>query len=165
MNAKKRQSPGDGSIRKVTTAGGRAVWEWSCTVEQADGTSKRLHRRAGTRAEARAAMDEALGASRQRAYSEPSKLAFGEYLAIWLDGLRLAPSTVASYRKNVRLHIAPYLGAVELGKLTPQALTALYVKLEARQAGRQRRRAWARGRCAMCTPSPALRSGTRPTRT
>lgn len=130
MTTKKRQSPGDGSIRKVTTASGRAVWEWSCTVELADGTRKRLHRRAGTRAEAKAAMDEALGASRQKAFSQPSKLAFGEYLATWLDGLRLAPSTVASYRKNVRLHITPYLGAVELGKLTPQALTALYVKLE-----------------------------------
>ena len=113
-----------------TRASGRAVWEWSCTVELADGTRKRLHKRAGTRAEAKAAMDEALGASRQKAFSEPSKLAFGEYLTTWLDGLRLAPSTVASYRKNVRLHIAPYLGAVELGKLTPQALTALYVKLE-----------------------------------
>jgi len=98
MTAKKRQSPGDGSIRKVETPGGREVWEWSCTVEQADGTRKRLHRRARTRAEAKGAMDEALGASRQRAYSEPSKLAFGEYLAVWLDGLRLAPSTVASYR-------------------------------------------------------------------
>lgn len=31
----------------------------------------------------------------------------GDYLDEWLNGLHLAPSTVASYRKNVRLHIKP----------------------------------------------------------
>ena len=38
---------------------------------------------------------------------DPSRQPLGDYLDEWLDGLRLAPSTVASYRKNVRLHIAP----------------------------------------------------------
>jgi integrase len=45
--------------------------------------------------------------------------------------LRLAPSTVASYRKNVRLHVAPYpIAAVPLATLTGAKLTAHYRLLE-----------------------------------
>jgi hypothetical protein len=51
-------------------------------------------------------MREALLASSKGGYAEPSGQTTGAYLADWLDGLRLAPSTVASYRKNVRLHAA-----------------------------------------------------------
>jgi len=54
----------------------------------------------------------------------------GEYLDGWLDSLRLAPSTVASYRKNVRLHIAPNIGTVPLSSLTPVTLDKLYRQLE-----------------------------------
>jgi integrase len=61
---------------------------------------------------------------------EPSKQPTGEYLAGWLDSLRLAPSTVASYRKNVRLHIIPAIGAVPLASLTPVVLDKLYRQLE-----------------------------------
>jgi hypothetical protein len=40
-------------------------------------------------------MREALSASEKGGHAEPSKQPAGEYLAAWLDGLRLAPSTVA----------------------------------------------------------------------
>ena len=75
-------------------------------------------------------MREAQAASDKGGFTDPSKQPFGSYLAGWLDGLRLAPSTVASYRKNVRLHIAPNLGAVPLAQLTPVRLDGLYRKLE-----------------------------------
>ena len=57
-------------------------------------------------------------------------MTLGDYLATWLDGLRLAPSTVASYKKNVRLHIAPNIGSVPLASLTPVTLDKLYRQLE-----------------------------------
>jgi len=69
-------------------------------------------------------------AFRVREYADPSKQPLGAYLATWLDGLRLAPSTVASYRKNVRLHITPYIGDVPLASLTSARLTKLYRGLE-----------------------------------
>lgn len=53
------------------------------------------------------------------------------YLNGWLDGLRLAPSTVASYRKNVRLHVIPHLGTLRLDEVTGTHLTRLYRQLEA----------------------------------
>jgi hypothetical protein len=40
------------------------------------------------------------------------------------------PSTAASYRKNVRPHVVPHIGACLLTSLTGQQLTALYRKLE-----------------------------------
>ena len=45
-------------------------------------------------------------------------------------GLRLAPSTVASYRILIRCHISPYLGSVPLASLTTAKIDALYRKLE-----------------------------------
>jgi hypothetical protein len=39
----------------------------------------------------------------QRLLKQP----LGAYLAECFDGQRLAPATLASYRKNVRLHVAP----------------------------------------------------------
>jgi hypothetical protein len=61
----------------------------------------------GTKKAALDGLREALSASSKGGYAEPSKMLTSDYLASWLDGLRLAPSTVASYRKNVRLHIVP----------------------------------------------------------
>jgi hypothetical protein len=71
-------------------------------------------------------------------YSEPSKQPLAGYLTGWLDALRLAPSTVASYRKNMRLHVTPYLGAVPLADLSSGMLTKLYTDLEA--SGRRDRK-------------------------
>ena len=101
------------------------------TVTLADGTRKVAHKRGfKTKTAANKAQREALTASDKGTYAEPSKQRLGDYLATWLDGLQLAPSTVAGYRKNVRLHIAPYLGSVPLAQLAPAMLTAHYRKLE-----------------------------------
>lgn len=63
----------------------------------------------------------------------------GEYLDEWAAGLRLGASTMASYRKNIRLHRKPYLGAVPLRTLTTLRIDAVYRQLEAR--GRRDHRA------------------------
>jgi integrase len=59
-------------------------------------------------------------------------------MAVWLDGIRVAPSTRASYEMNVRLHVAPYIGKVPLKMITPGMLSKLYRDLEA--SGRWDRR-------------------------
>jgi integrase len=76
-----------------------------------------------------------LSASDKGGFTDPSRQPFGSYLAEWLEGLRLAPSKVASYRRNIRLHIAPGIGTVPLAQVTPLRLDALYRKLE--KSGRQ----------------------------
>jgi len=38
----------------------------------------------------------------------------------------LEESTYASYARNIRLHVVPYVGAIRLQQLTPMDLNALY---------------------------------------
>ncbi len=63
-------------------------------------------------------------------WADPSKQPAGEYLDEWAAGLRLGASTVASYRKNIRLHLKPYLGAVPLRTLTTARIDTVYRELE-----------------------------------
>ena len=43
-----------------------------------------------------------------------------EYLTKWLDGLQVDPSTIASYRGQVRVHLIPHLGEIRIDKLRPR---------------------------------------------
>jgi integrase len=102
-----------------------------------DGTRKSITRRRGpngeqwtTERDAKRALRAVLAAADKGEHVDPSRQQLGAYLDEWLDGLRLAPSTVASYRKNVRLHIKPYLGAVPLASLTTARINTLYRQLE-----------------------------------
>lgn len=127
----KRRSPHEGGAYSYKTGAGTR-WYWKATITGPDGTAKpKVKRGFETK---RAALDDlrdALAASgKPGGFTEPSKMLTGEYLATWLDGLRLAPSTVASYRKNVRLHIAPRIGTVPLASLTAVRLDQLYRELE-----------------------------------
>lgn len=137
----KRRSPGDGGVYSYKTGAGER-WYWKATVTLADST-KRVKVKRGylSGKAARDAMRDALTASGKGEYADPSKQPLGAYLAAWLDGLRLAPSTVASDRKNVRLHIEPYIGGLPLAALTSARLTALYRELETsgRRDGKGRR--------------------------
>ena len=102
-----------------------------------DGTRKAVTRRTGpngerwtTERDAKRALRAVLVAADKGELVDPSKQQVGAYLDEWLAGLRLAPSTVASYRKNVRLHLAPHIGAVPLASLTTARIDALYRQLE-----------------------------------
>ncbi len=62
---------------------------------------------------------------------EPTKQRLDAYLAEWVAGQRLSASTVSSYRKNIRLHIDPYLGETTPARLTGGAVDASMRTLEA----------------------------------
>ena len=83
-----------------------------------------------SRRDAAAALREQLGKIAEGTHVRPNKVTVAEHFTEWLDGLRLAPSTVASYRKNVRLHVEPHVGALRLDQLTGARLTRLYRQLE-----------------------------------
>ena len=126
----KRRSPGEGGASPYQTRAGER-WLWKTTLTLADGSRKQVMRRGFlTKKAALADLRDALAGSCRTGYAEPSKMLTGDYLASWLDGLRLAPSTVASYRRNIRLHIAPAIGGVPLASLTPVVLDKLYRDLE-----------------------------------
>jgi integrase len=131
---KGRRSPGEGGVTSYATRAGQR-FRFGCSVPLPDGTTRRVTRRGYTNKKAAlSAMREVLAESAKGTYTDPSGQALGKYLTDWAAGLRLAPSTVASYRKNIRLHIVPRIGQVPLASLTTAQIDALYRALE--QSGR-----------------------------
>ncbi|WP_422933060.1 tyrosine-type recombinase/integrase [Sinomonas sp. P47F7] len=81
-------------------------------------------------AEANDALQEAL---KQRTQSEKfsGKVpALCVYADEWADGLKLADSTIKGYKKIIRNHITPQLGAIRLDKLTATRIARHYRDLE-----------------------------------
>jgi integrase len=135
--SRKRRSPGEGSVWPYRTKAGQLRYAIGFVRLMPDGTRKAVTRRTGphgerwtTERDAKRALREVLVAAEKGELVDPSKQPVGAYLGEWLAGLRLAPSTVASYRKNVRLHVEPYVGAVPLASLTTARIDALYRQLE-----------------------------------
>jgi integrase len=131
MTTSRRRQAGEGSIGTYQTAAGTRYFV-KVYVTLPDGSQRqKLKRGFATKKAAAAGIRDLVGKSDAvGGYTEPSKMTVGQYLDEWLDGLRLAPSTVASYRKNVRLHLRPRLGAIKLSALTGGRLSALYRSLE-----------------------------------
>ena len=65
-------------------------------------------------------------------YRAPERITLGDYLLErWLPTKRaqLRPSTFASYRSNVELHINPRIGSIPLQRLQPEDLDTFYAQL------------------------------------
>lgn len=137
MTTRRRRPRGEGCVFEYQGSDGTTQYGIKHELPRADGRRRQVMRRRDengqhwlTREDAANALREAVVKVRKGTWVEPSRQPLGEYLATWLDGLRLAASTTASYRKNVRLHIQPYIGALPLASLTSARLTALYRELE-----------------------------------
>jgi integrase len=126
---RKRRSPGEGSVWAYKEQNGTERW---AIGHPSFGTRRRSA--TGEKWYTKRAAQEALAAilvdQRRGEHVDPSRQLTGSYLDEWCEGLRLAPSTLASYRKNIRLHLKPYIGSVPLAALTTERLNALYRRLE-----------------------------------
>jgi integrase len=131
MTKPRRRQAGEGGISEYATkAGPRYLIKYGYTGQ--DGSrAVALKRGYLTRKAAGEALREQLANVDRGTHVAPNKVTVGEHMATWLDGLRKEPSTVASYRKNVRLHVEPHIGALRLEQLTGTRLTKLYHQLEA----------------------------------
>src|SRR3712207_8388276 len=111
MAKPRRRQAGEGGISEYATkAGPRFLIKF--TAQREDGTKRVVVKRGfKTRKDAAAALRAEIRKSEVGEWVEPSKQRLDAYLAEWIQGQRLRPSTVESYRKNIRLHINPYLGA------------------------------------------------------
>lgn len=134
MTNPRRRQAGEGGISEyVTKAGPRYLIKYGF-LRQDGSKAVALKRGYPTRKAAGEGLRKELGNVDRGTHVAPNKVTVGEHMATWLDGLRLEPSTVASYRKNVRLHVTPHIGALRLEQLTGTRLTKLYHQLE--QTGR-----------------------------
>jgi integrase len=126
--ARKRRSPGEGSVWPYQTKAGE---RWAIG-HPSSGTRRNAGGWGRTKRTAQQALRDMLTDASRGELVDPSRQPVGAYLDEWAEGLRLAPSTIASYRKNIRLHIAPALGTVPLAALTTERIDRLYRELERR---------------------------------
>ncbi len=132
----RRRQAGEGTISEYQTkAGTRLLIKYTVTLD--DGSKRIVLRRRGKdglpfadRKAAAAELGNINAEIRKGAHVITSKMTVAQHCKEWLDGLRKSPSTVASYRKNVRLHVVPHIGSLRLDQLTGMRLTKLYRQLE-----------------------------------
>ena len=70
-----------------------------------------------TKADAQRALREAITATEQGTFIEPSKMSYADYVErLWLPQLddQLESSTIESYERNMRVHILPRIGGIKL---------------------------------------------------
>src|SRR3954454_8492163 len=106
----RRRQAGEGGISQYATkAGPRFLIKYPVLLQ--DGTKRAVLKRGfTTRRDAAAQLRIEIGRVESGAWVEPSKQRLDAYLAEWIAGQRLSASTLSSYRKNIRLHMNPYLG-------------------------------------------------------
>ena len=136
MTKPRRRRSGEGSIQQYRTkAGVQYLVKWRVPLEDGVTTKEVLKRGFLTERAAGDFLGDRLAEIRCGVHVLPSNTTVGQFAQVWADGLRLAPSTLASYRKNLRLHVLPEIGNVRMNQLPGARLTQLYVKLE--KTGRQ----------------------------
>jgi integrase len=104
-------------------------WEWRESL--ADG--RRFSGYGKTQMEAKARCLAKVRQAERGIDVKATRQTVGHYLDWWLNDVvspKLAPKTIKAYTDVVRLHLAPELGSIELGKLTPQVVTSLLRKKE-----------------------------------
>ena len=133
--ARRSRSRHAGSITSYATQGGQR-WKFQIYVpkdaERPEVGDNRLTR-GGFKSldEAQRALAEALRKKKSNARFQSKTPIIGEYADHWVAGLRLQNSTIEGYRKIIRNHVTPYLGAIRLDKLTATRIAAHYRELEA----------------------------------
>ncbi|SJN37521.1 Phage integrase [Microbacterium esteraromaticum] len=130
---------GRGSIQSYPTAEGKR-WRYQIWVpvdpEQPDLGEKKFSRGGfATAADADAALQDALKQRDQQEKFGGKVPTLGVYADAWVEGLKLADSSIAGYKKIIRNHLRPQLGHYPLDKLTPTRIARHYRDLE--QHGRK----------------------------
>lgn len=128
-----RAAQGAGTIRKKTvTRNGQqyTYWEARVTVGRDSGTGKQIQKSftGKTQREVREKMQAAAVAVNENTYTEPSKLTVAQWLDIWEHEYLgdIKPLTAASYKRTVKNHIKPALGALRLQALSAHEIQRLY---------------------------------------
>lgn len=132
--ARRSRSRHAGSITSYATQGGQR-WKFQIYVpkdpERPELGDTRLTRGGfASLDEAQRALAEALRKKKSNARFQSKTPTIGEYADHWVAGLRLQNSTIEGYKKIIRNHVTPYLGAIRLDRLTATRIGAHYRELE-----------------------------------
>src|SRR4051812_6387508 len=149
MGRVRRRQAGEGGISEYPTkAGPKFLIKYS--VLRDDGRKQVVLKRGfTTRREAAAVLRAEVRKSETGEWVQPSKQLLAAYLAEWLEGQRLSPATLASYRKNVRLVVVPASNAGYHGGRVP----GLICEVVCQGGVARRRQGWLLWRRLVCAGS------------
>jgi integrase len=84
-----------------------------------------------TKRDAERALSEIVASLHAGGYVEPTKQTFNEFTTEWLAAIQptVRPATHYSYERNLRLHVVPRLGSVQLRRVDAGMLNTLYAAL------------------------------------
>ena len=127
-----KAASGAGNIRKKTVVrNGKqyTFWEGRITTGK-DGEGRQIRRSFSgkTQKEVREKMQAAAVEITDGTYLAPSKMTVGAWLDTWSQEYlnSVKPMTAESYKKNIRVHIKPALGAIKLSALTAVDVQKFY---------------------------------------
>lgn len=126
----KKRANGEGNIRKRSD--GR--WEGRYTAGYDPQTGKRIIKNVlgKTQAEVKAKLTKALEDSKELDVIRTDEYTVAEWLRLWYDLYaepNVRPTTAASYRRSIELHVIPRIGDIKLNRLTSRELQKLYKDL------------------------------------
>ncbi len=129
-NKQTRSAKGSGTIRKRSD--GR--WEARYSLGFDPRTGKQIQKSiyGKTQKEVRQKLTAITTEIDNGTYTEPSKTKVSEWLETWLRDYigNVKPATVKSYQDHVKLNIVPYIGTVQLSKLTTPMIQTMYNDLQ-----------------------------------
>lgn len=126
----KKRANGEGNIRKRSD--GR--WEGRYTAGYNPQTGKRIIKNVlgKTQAEVKAKLAKALEDSKELDIVRTDEYTVAEWLRLWYELYaepNVRPTTAASYRRNIELHVIPHIGDIKLNRLTSRELQKFYKDL------------------------------------
>lgn len=126
----KKRANGEGNIRKRSD--GR--WEGRYTAGYDPQTGKRIIKNVlgKTQAEVKAKLAKALEDSKELDIVRTDEYTVAEWLRLWYELYaepNVRPTTAASYRRNIELHVIPHIGDIKLNRLTSRELQKFYKDL------------------------------------
>lgn len=131
-----RAANGQGNIRQRTKTGKNGVeytyWEGRVTISLKDGRTEKHYVSGKTQHEVLEKMQKARVEAAEGSYVEPNKITVSQWLDTWLQTYLndVKPRTIESYELNVRRHIKPALGDIQLQKLNSPTVQTFYNSLK-----------------------------------
>lgn len=130
MTDGKAESQGEGSIRKRSD--GR--WEGRYTAGRDPETGRPVYKNVlgKTQAEVKEKLKRAIEENAELDFSKAGQYTVGQWMDIWFENcakIKVRPSSHQTYRGYIDHHIKPYIGDIQLNKLTSLDLQRLYKKL------------------------------------
>ena len=126
----KRRANGEGSIRKRKD--GR--WEGRYTAGRDPVTGKAVYKNVlgKTQAEVKEKLKRAIAENAELDFAKAGQYTVGHWMDVWFENcakIKVRPSSHQTYRGYIDHHIKPYIGNIQLSKLTSLDLQKLYKRL------------------------------------